>query len=178
MFSLSPHLGDLSAEAAPGAQVSRWEEGPAPPLCPASPEGTAGNGGQKCCNFIVNPLYRKNPIYVQTLCGPALAQLVGGDTGEQGAWQLVWGSGSGREEGSRHGRGSAPPLISASSSPAPLGQGGPRSLSPRRDSIDQRSCPSVCPADYLPSAPACPRPLPQSGFFGVSLSNLNPFILD
>lgn len=67
-----------SSPGSPGLQVGG---GTSPTPLPGAPEGTAGNRGQKCCSFILNPLYRKNPIYVQTSCGPALAQLVGGDTG-------------------------------------------------------------------------------------------------
>lgn len=70
-------------------------------------------------------------------------------------------------------------LISAFASPAPLGQGGPRSLSPPLLPCNSRSKDlSVCPADFLPGDVPVPVPLPQSGFSGNFLFHLNPFIPD
>lgn len=81
MLSLPPQLGDLSAgEAAAGAPVSGWEEGPAPPLLEALPGDTSGGRGRGAVQFITNQVYWKNPIYIQTLCGPAPAQQAGGGT--------------------------------------------------------------------------------------------------
>lgn len=140
----------------------------------------AGKGGRGVVQLLRNRLYWKNPIYIQTLGGPALAQLAGGGSRSAGSLQLAWGSGSGGGELPPHPAPVAvpsgfpvqfcldqrPSLISASASPAPPCPGGPRSLSPLplpcRDPRDQRICPSVCPADYLPRDPACPSaPSPE-----------------
>lgn len=58
----------------------------------------AGKGGRGVVQFLTNRLYWKNPIYIQTLGGPALAQLAGGGSRSAGSLQLAWGSGSGGGE--------------------------------------------------------------------------------
>lgn len=124
--------------------------------------------------------------YIQTQGGPALAQLAG------------WGHQVGRRPGSWSGgwrwqRGDFPSQLSpglpvppgssaetgtsACDFPLPFPCPSPRSPRspvplplPCRDSIDQRNCLSVCPADYLPRDPAIPISVPQSGFSGIALS--------
>lgn len=103
MLSLPPQLGDLSAgEAAAGALVSGWEEGPVPPLSEALPGDTSGGGGggQGCCTVYHEPGVLEEPhLYTDIVWPrPGTAGWWGHQVGRQpdlglGAWGLglgVW----------------------------------------------------------------------------------------
>lgn len=150
--ALSPFCVEAAPEPRPGAGWGRG--GPALP-----PPGRAWGreqvtGGRSFTQCITNQLHWKNPS-IYTRRDPALAQL--GGWGHPGGRQLVWGLESGKGEVSLR-TVSWPPCTpgSACASLAPLSQGGSRSpspLMPCRDSIEQKICLSVCPADCLPRDP-------------------------